>query len=77
MIWRSACLPQIELTGFDILCCRALFALDDIEAYGLAFGQGFEAITLNSAEMDENVPTVILFDKSKTFTLVKPFYFTF
>jgi len=70
-------LYRIRLAESHVFCCRAFIALDNVETHGLSLGQGLEAGGLNGAVMDENVPAVILLDKPKTFTLIKPFHFTF
>jgi hypothetical protein len=67
----------VYLADRHVFCCGAFFALNNIKSYSLAFGQSLETAGLNSAKVDENVPAITLFDKSKTFTFIKPFYFTF
>ena len=42
----------------------------------LTFGQGFEAIFLDSGEVNENVAAIFSFDEAITFFCAKPFYFT-
>jgi hypothetical protein len=68
---------KVYLADYHIFRCGAFFTLNNIKPYSLSLGQSFEAAGLNGAEMNKNVPAIILFDKSKTFTFVKPFDSTF
>lgn len=57
----------------DVLSLRPFLALSHCELHLLTFGQGFEAVTSDSAEVGENVRAAFLFDKAKAFSFVKPF----
>ncbi|VXA82745.1 conserved hypothetical protein [Aeromonas veronii] len=41
------------------------------ELYALTFSQGTETVTLNGAEVNENVRAVFLLDEAKTFGFVE------
>ena len=58
----------------DVLGLRTFLAVCDRELDLLAVGQGFEAITLNCAEVDKNVRPIFLRDKAVPFGFVKPLH---
>ena len=58
----------------DVLGLRTFLAVCDRELDLLAVGQGFEAITLNCAEVDKNVRPIFLSDKAVPFGFVKPLH---
>lgn len=60
---------------FDIGGLEPLGPGDHIERYGLAFGEGFESITLNGGEMYEYIFTVVLLDETESLGVVEPFHF--
>ena len=59
-----------------VSCLRSARTFNDIEFNFLTFGQGFEAIFLDSGEVNENVAAIFSFDEAITFFCAKPFYFT-
>jgi hypothetical protein len=68
---------MVLLQGFHIVCCRAFLALRNIKADALTFMQRLETLGLNGAVMNKHITTVILFDETEAFLLIKPLYFTF
>jgi hypothetical protein len=70
-------LKIVNLYDFYVFCGWAFLALRDIETDTLALIQRLEATSLNSAEMNKHITTVIFFDESKAFAFIEPFYFSF
>ena len=58
----------------DVLGLRAFLAVCNRKLDLLAVGQGFEAVTLNSAEVDKDVRPIFLSDKAVPFGFVKPLH---
>ena len=58
----------------DVLGLRAFLSVCDCELDLLSICQGFEAITLNSAEVNEYIRTIFLCDKTVALGLVKPLH---
>lgn len=56
-----------------ILCLGAFLAIRHIEFNLLAIGQGFEAIALNRAEVNEHIGAIFSLDKAESLRFVKPF----
>ena len=48
---------QAELLGDNVFCLRTFLAISDVKGHSLAFGKGFETVTLNGTEVDKNVWT--------------------
>ena len=67
---REALLDFFDIGGLEPLGSR-----DHIERYGLAFGEGFESITLNGGEMYEYIFTVVLLDETETLGVIEPLHF--
>ncbi len=65
------------LYGLNIYGCRALLPLLDIKTDPLCFKKCFESRSLDGAEMNENVSSLIIFNKAPTLLLIKPLNFTF
>jgi hypothetical protein len=61
-------LDQLNLIGL-----QAFLTLDGHVANALAFLQGLETTTLNSAEMDKQIRAAFWGDEAKTLGIVKPF----
>ena len=59
------------LQGNNVLCLRAFLAISYGEVDFLAFGQSFEATTLNSAVMNKNVCTALTSNEAKAFSFVE------
>ena len=70
--YQARAVFNVALEGDDVLCLRTFLALSYSELNALAFGQGFEAGALDSAEVSEHVRAVFLLDKTKTFSFVEP-----
>lgn len=60
--------------GNDVLCLGTFLSGSDRKLDLLTVGEGFEAVALDRAEVNEYVRTVFLFDESVAFGLVEPFY---
>lgn len=58
----------------DVLGLRAFLSVCDSELDLLSICQRFEAITLNSAEVNEYIWTIFLCDKTVALGLVKPLH---
>ena len=58
----------------DVLGLRTFLAVCDREFYLLAVGEGFEAITLNCAEVNKDVWPIFLSDKAVPFGFIKPLH---
>jgi len=67
----------IRLDGYDILGLRTFLALSKRKLNLLAFGKRFETGASNRAKMSEYIGAGLLFDKTKTFCFVEPFYGSF
>ena len=65
-----------DSTEREVSCLRSARTFNDVEFNFLTFGQGFEAIFLDSGEVNENVAAIFSFDEAITFFCAKPFYFT-
>ena len=65
---------QKSLLRDDVLGLRTFLAVCDREFYLLAVGEGFEAITLNCAEVNKDVRPIFLSDKAVPFGFVKPLH---
>jgi hypothetical protein len=64
----------LSLGGNDVGRAQALLAALGSERHFLTFRQGFETVALNGGVMDEDIRAAVSrADKSKTFTIVKPF----
>lgn len=57
----------------DIRGLKSLRTVDHFKGYLLTFGESLETISLNGREVNKNVFTVLLFNKTKTLCIVKPF----
>jgi hypothetical protein len=68
---RAFCFGYLSFSLYFV-CLHAFLALHSDEGYFLAFFEAFEAVALNSAEMDEQIRTALWSDKTKTFLVVKP-----
>jgi hypothetical protein len=64
----------LYLQNYDVLSLRTLLALSNCELDFLAFDQSLEARTSDRTEVSENVRARFLFDETKTFSFVEPFY---
>lgn len=60
-----------------ISCSRAFGSFDNVELNAGTFIKRFESLGLDSCVMDEYVFATILLDKTKSLSIVKPFYCTF
>ncbi|MCY1177022.1 hypothetical protein D9M73_173120 [compost metagenome] len=58
--------------GLNFVSLHAFLALHSNESHFLTLFQALEAVTLNSAEMHEQIRTAFWSDKTKTFLVVKP-----
>jgi hypothetical protein len=58
----------------DILRLRAFLTLRDGELNPLAFGQSSKAVAHDTGEVGKNVGSRLLFNESKAFAFVEPFY---
>ena len=67
----------VFLELYDILCSRTFLAIDNFKTYTLSLGQRFKTLCLNSGMMHEYILTSILFDKAKSFRIIKPLYCSF
>jgi hypothetical protein len=65
---------QGRLSGADFLSLQTLLAGDDLEGNLLAFGEGLEAIALDSAEVNEHVRTVLTGNEAEALGVVEPLY---
>jgi len=63
---------QNRLKRYYLFCCGSFLALNDGEFHLLSLAEGVEAITLNSAVMDEDITTAIALDEAVAFGIVKP-----
>jgi hypothetical protein len=63
----------VGLKNNHVFRLRAFLALDFGEADALAFGQGFEALTLDGAKMHEKVRAIFALDETESLGLVEPF----
>jgi hypothetical protein len=61
------------LSGDDVFRLWALLALREGEFDPLAFGERFEALTLDCTEMCKNVGARFLLDEAEAFGFVEPF----
>jgi len=61
----------------DVCCLEPFRTLDDIELHIVAIGESFEAITLDSGIMNENIIAAVVLNEPEAFSLVKPLYGTF
>ena len=61
----------------DIRSCRAFRTVNNLELYSRTLLEGFEAISINCCVVYEYVIATILLDKTKTLSVIKPFYCTF
>ena len=59
-----------------VSCLRATSAVNDVKFNFLTFSQGFEAVFLDSGEVNEYITAVFSFDETITFFCTEPFYFT-
>ena len=62
-----------HLGGEDVFRLRALLALCDGKFDPLAFGERFEALTLDCTEVCKNVGARFLLDEAEAFGFVEPF----
>jgi len=58
----------------DVFGLRAFLSICDREFDLLSIGQGFETITLNSAEVNEYIWTIFLCNKTVALGFVKPLH---
>jgi hypothetical protein len=66
-----------ELTGYDVCCTRAFFALPDLEFHLLTFVKGGVTLHPDFRVVNKQVITAGIWGyKSKAFFPVKPFYCT-
>lgn len=70
------CLERLGSDLPDVGRLGAFLALGDLEAHAIAFGEGFESVSLNSGEVNEYVRTVVLLDKPETLGVVEPLHGT-
>ena len=74
---------SLSLTSFylahndNISCLRTLRTFGNLELYLIAFIEGFESISLNGGEVNEDIISIISGNESKALLLIKPFYTTF
>jgi len=61
--------------GCNIYRLKALGPLYDIKFYFLIFVKSFEPIRVDGGIMNEDVRSIFLFNKTKTFGFIEPFYF--
>lgn len=61
----------------NIFSSRTLGATDNIKTDPITLRQRLETFALDRGMMDENILATVLFDKTKSFCIVKPFYFSF
>jgi hypothetical protein len=57
----------------DVLRELALWAIAQLELYGLTFFERSKAVALNLAIVDEHVSVALYADKTKTLGIVEPF----
>ena len=65
------------LLGNDVGGLRAFLAVGLFELDRLAFRQGFESFGLNLREVNEHIFAIFTFNKSVSFAVVKPLYFSY
>ena len=61
----------------DILGCRTLRTCNNLKLYPGALLEGLKAFGLYCGVVHENVLAAILLDKTKTLSIIKPFYCSF
>ncbi len=59
------CIALLEL--YNVFSLGSTVALNNVELYSLTFVQCFEAVALDSGEVNENVGTAFNFDETETF----------
>jgi hypothetical protein len=65
-----------SLNGRDVYRCRSLRSLLDVKGNPVTFLQSFEPRPIDAGVMDENIRTILLFDKTITLAFIEPFYYT-
>ena len=66
---------KYDLYNFNVRGLRTFLTFSDGELNGLAFSQSAETVTLDGAEVNENVFAAFHFNEAEAFGFVKPFYF--
>ena len=61
----------------NIFSSRTFGATDNIKTDPITLRQRFETFALDRGMMHENILATVLLDKTKSFCIVKPFYFSF
>jgi len=65
-----------SLLRMDVFRLRTFLTVGDGELYLLSIGEGFKAITLNSAEVYKDIRPILLCYEAIAFCLVKPLHGT-
>jgi hypothetical protein len=60
----------------DVGCLRSFLALNDLELYSIALSQGLEAVSLDGAEVDEDVGPPLARDETVALCIVEPLHVT-
>ncbi len=68
---------QAGLADFlNVSRLEAFRTLCDVKSNFITFSEGFEAVALDSGEVNENVLATFLLNKTETLSVVEPFNFT-
>ena len=70
--WLQGLLYASYLIGL-----RTFAALDDVELYFIAFFEGFVAVELNGAIVDEDVRSIVTTEKAIALRVVEPLHSAF
>jgi hypothetical protein len=73
LCWQTVSKPLLDFSYVGGL--QPFGAVNHIERYGLAFGEGFETFTLDGGEVYEYVFAVFLLDETETLGVVEPLNF--
>jgi len=67
----------MKVKFFYVCGLQTFWTFGNIERYLVAFRKGFKALACNGGEVYKNIFTCIMLNKTKTLTVIKPFYLTF
>jgi hypothetical protein len=62
---------------YNVCRLKPFGTLGNIKGDLIAFGEGLEAVTLNSGEVNKNILTAFLLDEAETLGVVEPFNLAF